>query len=152
MGQAEGYTKDQEKALRKRTKGVSSEEEKWREAYRILFPDDPEDSIPSPYYDDGDTSWESRRDDELDRYERYLRRELPRAVRARLEEAVAAFSDPFVSQLRSQLVDIVRDTQAQLFRDYRQRAQMLTPASNAASLDTSQPTSQEEMPDILFDF
>lgn len=49
----EGLTKEQEKALRKRKKLVS-EEEKWRDMYRIIFPatggDDRDinDEIPSP--------------------------------------------------------------------------------------------------------
>ncbi|KAK0642943.1 hypothetical protein B0T16DRAFT_459143 [Cercophora newfieldiana] len=151
--QAEGYTKDQEKALRKRTKGLESEEDKWREAYRILFPDDPEDAMPTPYYDDGSVPWESRRDDELDRYERYLQRELPRAVRRRLEEAVASLTDPFVHQLRGQLVDIVRDTQAQLFREYRQSMQGRAPRAAEAGLETKQleTGSQGELSDIVFD-
>ncbi|KAK0614408.1 hypothetical protein B0T14DRAFT_570344 [Immersiella caudata] len=149
--QAEGFTKDQEKALRKRTKGLESEEEKWKETYRILFSDDPEDTIPTPYYDDGDTSWESRRDDEFDRYERYLRRELPRAVRTRLEEAVASFSDPFVRQLRSQLVDIVRDTQAQLFRDYRHSMQAQHSAGDGRGLITAQFDAPREFSDIFLD-
>jgi hypothetical protein len=46
--QEEYCTKDQEKDLRKRTKGLGCEEDKWREAYRILFPEDPEDAIPTP--------------------------------------------------------------------------------------------------------
>ncbi len=33
--------------------------------------------------------WEKRRENEFDQYEQYLRRELPGAVRRRLEEAVA---------------------------------------------------------------
>ncbi|KAK4445174.1 hypothetical protein QBC34DRAFT_166066 [Podospora aff. communis PSN243] len=149
--QAEGCTKDQEKALRKRTKGLESEEEKWKEMYRILFPDDPEDAIPTPYYDDGDSSWESRRDDEFNRYESYLRRELPRAVRTRLEEAVASFSDPFVRQLRSQLVDIVRDTQAQLFRDYRQTMQARSSTTNDTGPDTAQFDAPGQFSDIFLD-
>jgi hypothetical protein len=97
--------------------------------------------LPLTDYDDGIASWESRRDDELDRYEIYLRRELPRAVRTRLEEAtVASSSDPFqvMRQLRSQLVDIVRDTQAQLFRDYRQGIHAQSSTSEVGGLDTTQ--------------
>ena len=45
----QGYSKSQEKALksRKRTAGMT-EENKWIEMYRILFPDGTESPIPSP--------------------------------------------------------------------------------------------------------
>jgi hypothetical protein len=44
----EGYDKEQEKILRSRKKTVSGEAEKWKKMYCILFPNDPEESIPSP--------------------------------------------------------------------------------------------------------
>ncbi|KAK0627957.1 hypothetical protein B0T14DRAFT_146593 [Immersiella caudata] len=46
----EGFTKDQEKRLRSRKKAQAdtTDEDKWREIYIILFPDDDESSIPSP--------------------------------------------------------------------------------------------------------
>ena len=46
----EGFTKDQEKRLRSRKKAQAdtTDEDKWREIYTILFPDDDEQSIPSP--------------------------------------------------------------------------------------------------------
>ncbi|KAF2102943.1 hypothetical protein NA57DRAFT_71927 [Rhizodiscina lignyota] len=48
----EGLTKDQERELRsKRTKSNKCTEEKWCRVYRILFPQVPENQIPSPYYD-----------------------------------------------------------------------------------------------------
>ncbi len=45
----EGFTKDQEKRLRsrKKTNADMTDEDKWREIYMILFPDD-EHAIPSP--------------------------------------------------------------------------------------------------------
>lgn len=50
-----------------------------------------------------------------------MRRELPRVVRRRLEQAVSAFSGPLENQLRSQLVNIVRDAQSEVFELYRRR-------------------------------
>jgi len=45
----EGSNKDQEMKLRSRKKSpAASEAEKWKATYRILFPDDEEDLIPSP--------------------------------------------------------------------------------------------------------
>ncbi|KAH8897567.1 hypothetical protein GQ53DRAFT_759818 [Thozetella sp. PMI_491] len=44
----EGYNKEQEKTLRKRKKIDCSEEQRWRDMYMVLFPDDGEDMIPTP--------------------------------------------------------------------------------------------------------
>lgn len=67
--------------------------------------------------------WERRRDEELDQYEQYLRRELPRVVRNRLQQVVPGYTEPFESEIRRRLVDVVRDSQAELFRSYRQNSQ-----------------------------
>lgn len=44
----EGFTKEQEKRLRSRKKAQAdmTDEDKWREIYMILFPDDDRDAIP----------------------------------------------------------------------------------------------------------
>lgn len=46
----EGFDKAQERKLKskKRNAGVQTEEEKWKGVYRILFPDDAEEDMPSP--------------------------------------------------------------------------------------------------------
>lgn len=46
----EGFTKEQEKKLRsrKKTHADMTDEDKWREIYMILFPDDDPETIPSP--------------------------------------------------------------------------------------------------------
>lgn len=46
----EGFNKDQEKKLRSRKKATAdtTDEDKWREIYMILFPDDDLASIPTP--------------------------------------------------------------------------------------------------------
>lgn len=66
-----------------------------------------------------DITWESRRSQEFDNYERYLRRELPRLVRQQLEIAASEASGPLENHLRGQLIEIVRDAQSQLFQRYR---------------------------------
>jgi hypothetical protein len=45
-----GFDKDQEKALKSRSRmfQAASEEEKWRIVYLILFPDTPLGELPSP--------------------------------------------------------------------------------------------------------
>lgn len=64
-------------------------------------------------------AWEARRAQEFDQYERYLRRELPRLVRQRLEVAASDILGPLETELRNKLVDIVRDSQSHLFQLYR---------------------------------
>ncbi|KXX76479.1 hypothetical protein MMYC01_206845 [Madurella mycetomatis] len=116
----DGFSKEQERILRRKRKLAGSEESKWREMYKVLFPDDDEADVPSPYNESGDgMTWEAQRTQEFDNYERYLRRELPRVVRQRLEIAASEFSGPLENQLRGQLIDVVRDSQSQLFRLYR---------------------------------
>ncbi|KAM7198220.1 hypothetical protein V8F20_006247 [Naviculisporaceae sp. PSN 640] len=98
---------DQEKLLRSRRKQPKdmTEEKKWVGVYRILFPAEDPAAIPSPYYEIPDTELLSSEDSagrdtsELERYESFLRRELPES-------------------LRGQLVDIVRDLQLNLFEVY----------------------------------
>lgn len=46
----EGFTKDQEKRLRsrKKTHADMTDDDKWREIYGVLFPDDDQNAIPLP--------------------------------------------------------------------------------------------------------
>jgi len=44
----EGMDKVQEAQLRSRKKFAGTEEQRWKEMFLILFPDDDEDTIPSP--------------------------------------------------------------------------------------------------------
>jgi hypothetical protein len=56
---------------------------------------------------------------ELADYEEYCRRELPRLFRASLEEVVNNNTQPLEEQLRSQLTELIRDAQDQVFSSYR---------------------------------
>jgi hypothetical protein len=51
-------------------------------------------------------------------YETYLAVELPRRLRSRLETTISGESQPLESRLRSRLVDIVRDCQAEVYQLY----------------------------------
>lgn len=70
---------------------------------------------------------------ELAQYEQYLRRELPPAVRRELEIAVKKEFSPLEERLKSQLINIVRDLQLQLFQSYTQSRRVV--ASDAPVLD-----------------
>ncbi|KAK3989059.1 hypothetical protein QBC44DRAFT_370430 [Cladorrhinum sp. PSN332] len=124
----EGFTKDQERLLKKKRKSESSDDsDKWRAMYRILFPDDDENDIPSPYYDSDDAVG-------FDQYERYLRREVPRVVRRRLEVAAAAIAVPVENELRAQLVDIIRSSQTEAFEGFRRMVGQSPTRTSAALL------------------
>ena len=43
-----GFSKEQERILRRKRKLAGSEETKWRAMYKVLFPDDDDSDIPSP--------------------------------------------------------------------------------------------------------
>ncbi|KAF2477623.1 uncharacterized protein BDR25DRAFT_2571 [Lindgomyces ingoldianus] len=121
----EGFDKLQEKRLRsrKRVQPEVSEEDKWREMYRILFPDDDDMLMPSPYMEcDWEKIYQRSKpiSNELERYEHFLRRELPPAVRRELEIAVEKEFSPLEERLKCQLIEIVRDLQLRLFQSYTQ--------------------------------
>ena len=72
-------------------------------------------------------------EDEMARYEEFLRRELPPAVRYELECAVEKEFSNLEETLKSQLVDIVRDLQLQLFQSYT-RSRNTAPESAPATI------------------
>ncbi|KAF2106959.1 hypothetical protein BDV96DRAFT_311431 [Lophiotrema nucula] len=120
----EGFDSVQERSLksRKKPKSELTEEDKWKDMYRILFPDDDDSLMPSPYLA---SNWEQiyqkgrvSGSNEIARYEQFLRRELPTAVRRELEVAVDEEYTPMEERLKSRLIEIVRDVQLQLFRSY----------------------------------
>ncbi|KAH6898092.1 hypothetical protein B0T10DRAFT_555429 [Thelonectria olida] len=129
----EGIDKEQEMLLRKKQK-KGSEEEKWMDAYRILFPDEDGDLIPTPYYDNSQVpEMERQREDALTQYERFQRRELLRVVRNLLEESVSGLAGPLEDQLRGQLVGIIRKAQSEVFLSYRSSDQSREPTGTSLS-------------------
>ncbi|KAF0329289.1 hypothetical protein GQ607_003598 [Colletotrichum asianum] len=114
----DGIDSKQEKLLRSRKKGGKSmsEADKWRDVYLILFPNIGPEDIPSPYLDFGSNADGAEAESAFARYERYLRRELPRKVRQELETRIEQALEPMEENLKSQVVDIVRDAQLSLFQ------------------------------------
>ncbi|KAK7757625.1 hypothetical protein SLS62_000001 [Diatrype stigma] len=85
----DGFSKAQEQKLRSRKKADKNmtDEDKWREIYLILFPDDDVETIPSPYYGDilfDKGSLEAYRDSP-ESFIEFARREFPQFVRRELE-------------------------------------------------------------------
>lgn len=90
--------------------------------------------------------------DELAQYEQFLRRELPSAVRRELEQAVERQFIPLEEKLKSQLVEIVRDLQIQLFQAYsRCRGAEARPTTNCTRAGPKTSTSESPNPSLTTD-
>ena len=70
------------------------------------------------HQDGQELAWKARYAQELQKYERYLRRELLRSVRQRLEIAASQISGPLDKAPPTQLVEIVHDSLSQVFQQY----------------------------------
>ena len=71
---------------------------------------------------------------ELAAYEEYCRKELPRVFRASLEEVVNNNTQPLEEQLRSQLMNLIRDAQDRVFSSHKSSSTTTgTPARGAPS-------------------
>ncbi|KAK3390701.1 hypothetical protein B0H63DRAFT_388880 [Podospora didyma] len=121
----EGFTKDQEKRLRSRKKVQAdmTDEDKWREIYMILFPDDDKATIPSPYYDQTDYDLDessSSGTGELEDYATFIRREMPTLVRRELESVFQDESQDVEERLRPRMAEILLNLQPKLLRLYKQ--------------------------------
>lgn len=105
-----------------------TDEDKWRDIYMILFPDDDKDSIPSPYYDETDGG--DREDSggtnadspsgELDDYAAFVRREMPTLVRRELEILFESELKDIDDKLKPRVAKIVLDLQPKLLDLYKQ--------------------------------
>ncbi|RDL29978.1 uncharacterized protein BP5553_10605 [Venustampulla echinocandica] len=131
----EGITPEIERRLRSRKKSHpnQTDEERWKDIYKLLFPNA---TVPSPYFeivqDEPPSSPDSR---ELANYEGYLRRELPRLVRSNIEEVVRRETQPLEAVLVGSLVGIIQDCQDRVFRAYRE-TQGFDPSISTPSIAT----------------
>lgn len=133
-----GFDAKQEKLLRSRKKGSKhlSEGDKWRDVYLILFPGTSANEIPSPCMphntpffheysslkradlDFGGSTHGTEAESAFARYDRYLRRELPQQVHRELETRLSRYLEHLGENLKSQIVEIVRDAQASLYDNF----------------------------------
>ncbi|PVH70356.1 hypothetical protein DL98DRAFT_540915 [Cadophora sp. DSE1049] len=111
-----------ERQLRSRKKSHWNqlEEDRWKEIYRLLFPDE---KVPSPYFelpqDDGPMSSDSR---DFAEYKAYARRELPRMVRSSVMEVLIREMQPVEASLVANLVNTIQECQDRFFKSYNNRA------------------------------
>jgi hypothetical protein len=80
--------------------------DKWHEVYKLLFPDSP---IPSPFYDETASSFDS--------FAIYMQTELPRLLEAELDSQISELNH-LESSLKAKLVDVVRNCQTSLFQKW----------------------------------
>ncbi|KAL8410359.1 hypothetical protein RB596_000173 [Gaeumannomyces avenae] len=106
-----------EKKLRSRKKGPSAvsedltEAQKWRNVYRILFPDVREDEIPSPYSNLSEGELEGYKDD--------LQREFPPLVRHYIEQKFEREFNFVEEGLKRRAIEIFHQSYLKLFQSYR---------------------------------
>ena len=112
----EGFDKEQERRLKSKKKSqvYQTEEEKWKCVYRILFPDDGEADIPTPYIEYQPCTGQSAESSSVAHFQEFSRLELPRLVRRTLEAVVEQEAQPLEDKMKERLVDIVKECQSQL--------------------------------------
>ncbi|KAH6972918.1 hypothetical protein BKA56DRAFT_593014 [Ilyonectria sp. MPI-CAGE-AT-0026] len=145
----EGVDSSTEKILRSRKhmQKHNNEEDRWREIYVILFPGTNAESIPNPYYEYHKSAQIQQPDaveSEFAKYEQFLGAELPSRVRQQLEIRIEAALNPLdeFKTLKGKIIDIVRDTQLQLFKLYK------TGSSNLPTETDSTPVGQGGISDV----
>ncbi|OCK91248.1 uncharacterized protein K441DRAFT_679729 [Cenococcum geophilum 1.58] len=72
--------------------------------------------------------------DDFAGFEEYRRRELPRIIRQRVEEAVQREHEPLEERVKNEIMQIIRDCTTELLHDYRRERQSVasTPAHGVA--------------------
>ncbi|GAB1312849.1 hypothetical protein MFIFM68171_03059 [Madurella fahalii] len=116
---SDAITEEQEKQLRARAKAHCSEETRWEEMYRIIFPGEP---IPSPYYDsdpEASSNAMCSRFKSKDECKEFLRAELPRLVRPAMEQYVNSLFQELQAKVDQKAAEIIRDVEIQMLRTFQ---------------------------------
>lgn len=110
---------------RKKIHRNQTEEDRWFQIYRIIFAPKPEEIIPSPYFEpirDNEANYidgQTPQSQDIDSFQGYLRRELPRFFSTVLENAITRELHPIEERLRSELVDLMQEAQNNAFSSWR---------------------------------
>ncbi|KAK4221290.1 hypothetical protein QBC38DRAFT_134884 [Podospora fimiseda] len=120
----DAITDSQEKQLRTRAKPGSSEEDKWREMYKIIFPKTT--NPPSPYYDPVEDSVAVRAGTKqksmfqsVEDCKEYLRVELPKVVKPMIARYVELLFQDFQEKVNQKTMEIVRDVETKMLRTFQ---------------------------------
>jgi len=135
----EGFNKDQERKLKSKKRSLvhQSEEDKWKTVYRILFPDDADADMPSPYIEyHAPNTYAPGEQSNIAQFQEFSRLELPRLVRRTLEAAVEQEAQPLEEKLKERLVDIVEECQSQLISMFQSIGGTVNPSEPPNPLPT----------------
>ncbi|TLD22921.1 hypothetical protein PspLS_07462, partial [Pyricularia sp. CBS 133598] len=140
-------TPDQVMKLRSRKSDpeATSSAQKWVKMYRdILFPDTPHDETPSPFYEDEDVEKEDR----LEGFKAYIRRELPPLVRAWLEKEVDLQLNPNEDELKPRVIEIALKLQIALFEIYLKSEESGAPRAKTDEPETAESAAPDPGTDV----
>ncbi|KAI1471137.1 uncharacterized protein F4812DRAFT_467345 [Daldinia caldariorum] len=128
------------KVRRKNCPGMT-DEQRWAEIYKILFPNANLNAMPTPYYDGNDSLGFSKRA-EWKKVETRLKKELPKYVQKKVERS---FEKVQVDILVG-LPDIIRDGLFEFFKDLTQndRSASATPAATPRARTPGSPAAREQ--------
>ncbi|KAF2268933.1 hypothetical protein CC78DRAFT_575476 [Lojkania enalia] len=122
----DGIDRETLKLLRKRSPALRLEEDKWRDTYKLLFPDVPETDIPSPYYETDSPTEESRR----------FRRELLARIQHELFTTAEQASGPVEQNMLRQVAGIIQRCENELLDEFYQTTLRM---QQQASISTPNP-------------
>ncbi|OTB16406.1 hypothetical protein K445DRAFT_366364 [Daldinia sp. EC12] len=120
-----------------------TDEQRWAEIYKILFPNANLNAMPTPYYDGNDSLGFSKRA-EWKKVETRLKKELPKYVQKKVEKS---FEKVQVDMLVG-LPDIIRDGLFEFFKDlpHNDRSASATPAATPRARTPGSPAAREPAP------
>lgn len=135
LGLPEGLDSKQVARLKSKKKfgNERTDRERWMAIYHFLFPDE-DATLVSPYCEpDRPISPESKA---LRDFERFSQREFPRRVKEELEGLWDREAQQVGDRLKAEFMNIVRDCQSNLFKDYKEHATGIINESDEETLAT----------------
>ncbi|KAK0737269.1 hypothetical protein B0T21DRAFT_383278 [Apiosordaria backusii] len=131
----EFISEEKEKLLHLRAKAGSSEEDKWLEMYRIIFPNE---KVPSPYYDGADgadvqnDNGTSSRD--WEEFKKFAKQEVPKLVKPLLQQYIDQYFQDFDEKMAQKSIEITKVVENQVLRTwlYNEEQQNLYAPGGAA--------------------
>ncbi|KAK4151984.1 hypothetical protein C8A00DRAFT_44896 [Chaetomidium leptoderma] len=135
----DAITEEQEKTLRLRAKSNCSDEDKWGDMYRVIYPDE---KVPSPYYDPETDSFpkaENSRFQSLDECKDFLRAEVPRLVRPAIEQYVNTLFEEVQEKVNQKTIEIIREVETKVlltfhFHEDQAASALLSSSSSSSSV------------------
>ncbi|KAJ3938649.1 nicotinate-nucleotide diphosphorylase (carboxylating) [Colletotrichum fioriniae] len=159
-----GCTRQQRKLLRRQIHGT--EEQQWRAIYGTLFPDEPSEVMPSPYFGTVplNTEISEKKEEKVNnaQQQQHFRLQLPHVLDRRfvanptISESETPIADPTTRDRRGEdgegaTVDVLRGAQKELYRNFRSIRQLtiddfydLTPPSPRAPVDDAAGSGQPD--------